>query len=181
MKGKRIVDLLIFVSSAAVCVVSFFYLTGHLRWISCMAGGGAAVLFLAFALRKEWIQEGHEVLVEPFSHSGGITELALLNEDNQVIATWEMYGKTSLVIGRDTGENQVNVNLNQAEFASMIDVEHAVLNYSGGNWYVEDLSSKNGISVVKPDGKKYRLSSDKPCLLGLDDILCVAMTRLLIR
>ena len=68
-------------------------------------------------------------------------------------------------------------------FRSMIDVEHAVLNYTAGSWYVEDLNSRNGIAVQKAaDGKKYRLSADKPCRLEKGDILFVGgLTRLAIR
>lgn len=89
----------------------------------------------------------------------------LLGEDGSRLATWNIYQKNGVVIGRDVGENQVTVNLNQTTYAGMIDVEHAVLNYSGNDWYIEDVSEKNGVSVQKADGRKYKLAYGKPCKL----------------
>lgn len=182
MQKQKAVDYLIFVIGAIICVLSLFYLSGYWRWISCVAAGIAALSFFVLGSRSEDDFELAEILEETDQLTGeNITELTLLNENDEVIAAWEMYGKTSLVIGRDVGENQVNVNLSEAAFASMIDREHAVLNYSDGRWYVEDLGSKNGISVIKSDGRKYQLAPDKPCLLDMGDILYIAMTKLLFR
>jgi pSer/pThr/pTyr-binding forkhead associated (FHA) protein len=79
-------------------------------------------------------------------------------------------------------ENQVDINLASSTYASMVDVEHAVLNYTGGSWYVEDLASKNGISVQSSkDGRKYKLAPDQPCKLDAGDIIYIGLARLLIR
>lgn len=109
---------------------------------------------------------------------GTLTEIVLLGEDDTRLASWNIYGKNGLVIGRDIGENHVSINLEDTTYASMIDIEHAVLNYSKDSWYVEDISQKNGISVQKRDGRKYRLSYGKPCRLERGDIIYVALTRL---
>lgn len=107
-----------------------------------------------------------------------MTELVLLSEEGDSLATWNIYGKNGIVIGRDIGENHVTVNLNDSVYASMIDVEHAVLNYSGEHWYIEDISRKNGVSIRKNDGKKYRLAYGKPCRLERGDIIYIALTQL---
>lgn len=107
-----------------------------------------------------------------------ISGLALLNDENQVIATWDLYEKTSLVIGLDVGENQVDVNLAESVYASTLDVEHAVINYAGGQWFVEDLDSENGVAVMKCDGQKYQLTALKPCLIEKGDILFVSLVKL---
>jgi len=104
--------------------------------------------------------------------------LVLLSEEDDCLASWNIYGGNGVVIGRDIGENQVTVNLNETTYASMIDVEHAVLNYSGEDWFVEDISERNGVSVQKRDGRKYKLSYGKPCKLERGDIIFIAMTRL---
>lgn len=109
------------------------------------------------------------------------TELALLNEEGGDLALWDIYGKNGIVIGRDVGENQVTVNLDHTEYASMIDVEHAVLNYTRDAWYVEDVSSKNGVSVQKSDGRKYKLTYGKPCRLEQGDIIYIGLARLRLR
>ena len=106
------------------------------------------------------------------------TELVLLSEEGGHIASWNIYGRNGLVIGRDVGENHVTINLENTTYASMIDIEHAVLNYAGNNWYIEDISSKNGVSIQKRDGKKYKISPGKPCKLELGDIIFIGLTRL---
>ena len=64
----------------------------------------------------------------------------------------------------------------------MVEIEHAVLNYSSGNWYVEDLGSQNGICIKKAgDGKRYQLLADTPCRLDPGDCLFIGMNRLLLR
>ena len=139
-----------------------------------------AILHIWLSVRPERGTE--EVESKAFDQSvlphTAITELVLLNEEGTRIASWNLYGKTGLVIGRDVGENHVSVDLNDVTYASMISVEHAVLNYSGDSWYIEDISEKNGVSVEKRDGKKYKLSYGKPCKLERGDIIFIALTRL---
>jgi len=108
-----------------------------------------------------------------------IDKVVLLNNNGEDIFSWELYGKTSVVIGKDLGENRVDIDLSKNPYAAMIDVEHAVLNYAEGNWYVEDLDSRNGISIQKVGQKKsYKLSATQPCKLDLGDIIFVGMCRL---
>ncbi len=93
-----------------------------------------------------------------------------------------MYGRTSALIGRDVKENEVDIDLGQGPYAGMADIEHAVLNFSAGSWYVEDLGSKNGLRLKKAaDGRMYRLSPDLSCKLEKGDCLYVGMNRLLLR
>ena len=108
-----------------------------------------------------------------------ITRIDLVSEEGSAIASWELYQKVSAVIGKDCGENQVDIDLGRSEYRSLVDVHHAVLNYAEGNWYVEDLGSKNGVVVQKAaDGRKYKLSPDQPCKLQYGDTLLIGMSRL---
>lgn len=109
------------------------------------------------------------------------TELVLLNDEGGDLASWDIYGKNGIVIGRDVGENHVTVNLDHTDYSGMIDVEHAVLNYTRDTWYVEDISSKNGVSIRKSDGRKYKLSYGKPCKIEQGDIIFISMVRLQLR
>lgn len=116
------------------------------------------------------------------SESGMITETVLLSEEDTELMAWDLYGKTAMVIGRDVKDNQVDIDLGRSSYASMVDIEHAVLNYSTGNWYVEDLGSTNGISVKKAgDGRVYKLSADTPCRIEMGDCLYIGLNRLLLR
>ena len=108
-----------------------------------------------------------------------ISQIALLNKNGETISTWELYGKTSMVIGKDFGENEVGVDLGKTQYAAMIDIEHAVLNYVSGSWYIEDLGSQNGISIKKfGQEKDYKLSSLQPCKLDLGDIIYIGVCQL---
>lgn len=55
------------------------------------------------------------------------------------------------------------IHLALPEGNGILYVEHAVLNFFNGAWYIEDISSKNGVSIRKSDGKKYKISYGKPC------------------
>lgn len=142
------------------------------------------VVFLILSIRdKEERKEavGHLGMGLP-SESELITEIVLLSEEDTELMTWDMYGKIAMIIGRDVKENQVDIDLGRSTYASMVDIEHAVLNYSIGNWYVEDLGSTNGISVKKAeDGRVYKLSADTPCRMERGDCLYVGLNRLLLR
>lgn len=108
-----------------------------------------------------------------------ITQITLLNKNGNGIFSWELYGKTSAVIGKDVGENLVDIDLSQSPYAAMIDIQHAILNYADGNWYIEDLGSANGISIKKfDDNEIYRLSASEPCKLDFGDMIFIGMCQL---
>lgn len=147
------------------------------------AAGAVAVGILHMMFPAKARQEGPPQAPQsgPSMPQSTPTELALLNEEGGDLALWDIYGRNGIVIGRDVGENQVTVNLDHTEYASMIDVEHAVLNYTRDAWYVEDVSSKNGVSVQKSDGRKYKLTYGKPCRLEQGDIIYIGLARLRLR
>ena len=112
-------------------------------------------------------------------NSNMITQISLLNEHGDVISSWDLYGRTSAIIGKDIGDNFVDIDLSKNPYASMIDVEHAVLNYADGHWYIEDLDSQNGISIKKLGQENvYKLSSLQPCKLDFGDIIFIGMCQL---
>ena len=142
---------------------------------------GAAVLFyLEWEPKREtgFVDNLKETEASPMEQKR-ITRVDFLNEEGEVIRTWELYDHVSMLIGRDVGENQVDINLSESPYASMVDIEHAVLNYAYGSWYIEDLGSKNGVVVQKvQDGRKYRLSSERPCKLDKGDVLIIGLCSL---
>ena len=173
--------------NVAIAVFSFeiaFILAVKAGWAESWFWITAAVLFaivhlgLALKRNREGVKDSEAAFSAPALPDTALTELALLGEDGTQLAFWNIYGKNGIVIGRDIGENNVTVNLDNSTYASMIDVEHAVLNYSGDCWYIEDISEKNGVSIQKQDGRKYRLAYGKPCRLEKGDIIYIALTRL---
>ncbi len=169
--GKRIaVDLWIVCICAAMAGIAWIYMDEGRERIWVLAGGAAIALFfalLAFSERKareKRLLQGSMEEQIPLEDMDNISELALLSEEDTELMVWDMYGKVSLVIGRDVGENQVDVDLSQSSYPGMVDVEHAVLNFSNGNWYIEDVGSNNGISIHKGQANRlYKISADSPC------------------
>ena len=108
-----------------------------------------------------------------------VSKIPLLNKYGNPVNSWELYGKMSAVIGKDIGENHVDIDLSKNPYSSMIDVEHAFLNYANGKWYIEDLDSRNGISIKKfGQDNVYKLSSQQPCKLDFGDVIFIGMCQL---
>lgn len=169
----------------ALCIVIAILVLAQMGWHEGFIWAAVAILMglihLALPERKGILyvkQETPELLHEMRLPDGIATEIALLNEEGEPLAVWDIYGKNGIVIGRDDGENSVTVDLSSTVYASMIDVEHAVLNFFNDAWYIEDISTKNGVSIRKSDGKKYKISYGKPCRLELGDIIFIGPTRL---
>ena len=172
----RYINLLISLCFLLLFIITYVNETGLRKLFFCSISITFFIIFIIYSLKSELLLSEWEN--KNIGSSSQITELALLNDENEPIAFLDMYGKISLVIGVDFGENNVDVNLKNSTYSSMIDIEHAVLNYSNGNWYVEDIGSVNGRSIIKSDGKKYKLTSSEPCILDKGDILCVSLTKL---
>ena len=136
---------------------------------------GHSIFILYRALRTQDFSSPPKIFEKPKA----IDKIILLSKDGDEVFSWDLYGKTSAVIGKDTGDNLVDIDLSKNPYAAMIDVEHAVLNYTAENWYIEDLGSRNGISIQKAGEKKsYKLSSTQPCKLDFGDIISVGMCQL---
>ena len=74
-----------------------------------------------------------------------VRELVLINEEGDVLFTWDIRGKTSLVIGKSTQKEPVDIDLSMSAMSQMISKQHAVLNYTNDGWCIDDIDSKNGI------------------------------------
>lgn len=173
----KIINGLIAMLSLGIFFISYLNEIGTKQLAFCIISGVMFLIFF-FSLFKKEKSKTIEKPAQIHPLSDQITELALLNDEHEKIAFWGMYGKSSLVLGLDIGENKVDVNLLNSTYASTVDVEHAVLNYAENKWYIEDLGSENGTSIVKSDGKQYKLTIGKPCLVEKGDILYISLTKL---
>lgn len=187
MGRRRMIDLMISCVCLAIFAVTWFYpqeIQGGtlILWISGILS--VAFAALAFFERKKPNQNHNAAGVDTdfYPEVEPIREIVLLSEENTELMVWDLYGKTALVIGRDIKENRVDIDLSHSAYASMVEIEHAVLNFSAGYWYVEDLGSRNGIRIKKADdGFMYQLSTDTPCRLEAGDCLYVGLNRLQMR
>jgi len=177
---RGLMDLIIACVSLSVFILAFFYMQEAL-WL-LIASGICFCVFLTLGILtrdkplyfKKMDMQGNSAI--------GARQLVLLSEKNTELTSWDLFDRISLIIGRDVGENHVDINLSDVTYGSFIDIEHAVLNYAGEQWYIEDLHSQNGVRVEKKgDRQQYRLASDKPCKVESGDVIYIAQTKLLLR
>ena len=180
MNRKTTLDAAITISALAGMALSHAYLDNPMeRTASLTVLSMVCMVFLLLSVRD---RTGNRHPGRSDTGRKGISEIQLLGEDGSVTDTWDIYGKTSIVFGRDGGERQVDVDLKHTDYAGTIDGEHAVMNYSSGCWYIEDLDSENGTRVQKGgEGGKYKVSSREPCRIGKGDIIYLGLAPIKIR
>lgn len=143
------------------------------------------VVLAATALLIRDVVKEYTILRELQERSGDtsgrdITRVSLLNENDGIIYSWSVYGKISVVIGRDVRENHVDIDLSRSKYAGQIAVEHAVMNWANGEWYIEDISEDIGIDIKKNNGKRQKLADDTACKIEYGDIIYIGAARLLV-
>lgn len=175
-KTKKICDLCIcFVFFAAAYAVWQWLAPSDLRNLLI-----AAMLFMAGGALLLWRYDCRQIDPTP-QMTMEITALALLNEENGQCREWVISGKNGLVIGKSGSRYDVDIDLSDCVYSTLISQEHALLNYAADGWYIEDCHSENGVAIVKSDGIRYQLTSDKPCRIQKGDILHIANTQLLVK
>ena len=110
---KRFVDVLLILIGGVIILISSFYIEeGLSRWGGVLLGAGLVIVFFTLAVwekKRNLIQQ----TIEDFDNTAFCrvksTEVVLLSEEDRPMASWSLYGKVSMVIGRDVGENQVNI------------------------------------------------------------------------
>ena len=172
----QLINVLIGVIIALICVAAYITIEDmHLKSaIICVVviAGIWCFVNLYNRLHKE----------EEIEDESNIRRLQLINEDNEIIKTWDIGEKVSFVIGKSSPENSVFIDLSTSIYSKFIDDNHAVLNYAGGKWYIEDLSSDSGICIQKiDDNKLYRIVADVPCEVKRGDILYIHKVKILLR
>lgn len=178
-KKKIVLDMAVLICSL-LFNLCFLYLNRKGMWIQIPIG---AVSVLALA----------DILVLLTSHNtkkrqnaadykkmSGASQLVLLDEKERPVKSWDLAGKTALIIGKKNDEEEVDVDLEDCEYSTFIDSQHAVLNFCLDSWYLEDLGSQNGVKIKKvEDGGCYQVTN-RPCRLSAGDIIYIANTRLLL-
>lgn len=180
MNKKITLDIAIIISCITGMILSYVYLENDTeKTVSLTVLGVIGCLFLILA-----VIDGTGIGRPKRYASGrnGISELQLLGEDNNITDTWDIYRKTSIVFGKDEGQNQVDVNLKNTDYAGTVDGEHAVMNYSDGSWYIEDLDSENGTRIQRNgEDRSYKISSREPCKVEKNDIIYLGLAPIRIR
>ncbi|MFT4104612.1 MAG: FHA domain-containing protein [Lacrimispora sp.] len=166
----------IFAASAYMLQVppSLFYMAVILSLVLCAA---AAADLYRLKGQKDYERE---TAAGGRGSQYGACELILLNEEEKPVKSWDLTGEVSVIIGRKSKDEDVDVDLGECEYSAMIDVQHATLNFCLNSWYLEDLDSHNGVKVRKiEDGVCYRLVQSRPCRISPGDVIYIANTKLL--
>lgn len=114
--------------------------------------------------------------------SNKINAIALVGEQGNVLLEWTLAGKTSLVIGKGTNKEPVDIDLAETAMGQLVSKQHAVLNYTDNGWYVDDIDSKNGTRVKKRNQSAFldvKLVGAVEVEIG--DIIYIANTMLQLR
>ncbi|MBU3175839.1 FHA domain-containing protein [Clostridium estertheticum] len=175
LASMGIINLSIGVILSLVCVLLFITIKSMMIK-SILATVGVLIALIGFIrlFQKHYKKD----LTNVYS----INEIALVNEENEIIKKWETSQKTGIIIGRNSNQKRVDIDLSESIYSNFIEEEHAVINFAGGAWYLEDICSDSGVSIQKiEDGKLYRLVNNSPCKIRKGDILFIGKTKLLLR
>lgn len=179
-KSKISVDSIILLCSG-ILLVSVYRWDMDKKWIWVLM----LMLFLVMiaAIGDLVVQiRGKKIVEESVRTSNGliIQQLILLDDQDRPVKSWELSGKIAVVIGKKNEDEEVDVDLEDCEYSTFINPQHAVLNFCQDFWYIEDLGSQNGIKIKKvEDGVCYKVLN-RPCKVMPGDIIFIANTKLLL-
>lgn len=178
MNRKRYMDLIICSFAAAIIILCFTYIEQSVKRDAFVAV--CAVLVAGFGVLA--VADSTSTERKKRRHARTIQEVVLLDEEGSEIAAWHIGGKTSVLIGRDEQKQNVDINLYSTEYGGLVDRQHAVLNYANGQWYIEDLGSRNGVRIQDAgDQNIYQVSGEHLCRINAGDIILIGNTKLQVK
>ncbi|WP_058486181.1 FHA domain-containing protein [Defluviitalea phaphyphila] len=144
------------------------------RIAGTMAIGILCIMWFAieYRLRKQ----------EVLQYNSNIKKLILMDGDGSREKEWYFEGAVSFLIGKSTPTTEVDIELGDTRYSEYISNEHAVMNYSNGFWYIEDLESLNGVGLKKKGEQfVFRLKPFTPYKVDKGDIIYISKAKLLVR
>jgi pSer/pThr/pTyr-binding forkhead associated (FHA) protein len=87
----------------------------------------------------------------------------------------------SFLIGRNTKDNEVDIDLSEAEYSELVSRQHAVLNFAEGRWYIEDIGSSYGSGLKKVDEEKFKMDLERLYEINSGDTLYIANTKIMVK
>jgi hypothetical protein len=172
--GVFVIDFLIIAMFAGA--VYYIYLINR-NWQIKAIGLVACLLFLLFFITKVSV-----FVKKKETKYEGIKKLILKDDEGRNVKVWDLETKTAVLIGKKTRDNEVDIDLSQTDYATLVSKQHAVLNFSENCWYVEDLGSTNGSGVRRPKANlKVKLEAGKPFKLSIGDVLYIANLKILVQ
>lgn len=158
--------LILILFIGGIIYLNYFYQDRYLLIISLLL-----ILFILYMIRRK---RADETLVE----GDEVSQLVLKDPDNKNIQQWNITGEVSLIFGKE----DVDIDLSNAVYSSLISRQHAVMNNTGDNWYFEDIGSQNGSGLKKRNGNtKFKVQRGKPYQINVGDVIYIANTKILIK
>ena len=110
-----------------------------------------------------------------------VTSFALLSLDGEREQEWYAQGVSSFLIGKGSANRDVDIELGDTHHSEYISSEHAVLNFSLGYWYIEDLDSKHGVGVKKKGAEyAFRLKPSIPYKIEVGDTIYISKVKIIV-
>ena len=111
-----------------------------------------------------------------------IENIILKNSDDYDIKVWKIGRASSLLIGKRTPRNKVDIDVSEGVYSNLVSRAHGMLNRVNGVWYYEDLGSQNGSGIEKKDDRrKIKLKRNVPVKVESGDIIYLATTKILLK
>lgn len=111
-----------------------------------------------------------------------LENIILKNSDDYDIKVWKIGRATSLLLGKKTPGNKVDIDVGEAIYGNLVSRAHGILNRVNGLWYYEDLGSQNGSGIERiKDKRKVKLKKNTPVKVESGDIIYLATTKLLLK
>ena len=126
----------------------------------------------------------HDVFLEKVKDIEQIekNQLENINSDDYDIKVWKIGRATSLLLGKKTPGNKVDIDVGEAIYGNLVSRAHGILNRVNGLWYYEDLGSQNGSGIERiKDKRKVKLKKNTPVKVESGDIIYLATTKLLLK
>ena len=133
---------------------------------------GVAGLIYAASRKKQAEPDGN--LSFPY-----VSKLTVLKESGDVKSEYQLANKKAVIIGKSDRDEK---ELEYSGTGGALQYEYAVLNLEKNYWYLEAVSESYGVGIRKEHDSIFRrLRTDKPCLIGRNDIIEIAGERIIVR
>lgn len=111
-----------------------------------------------------------------------IEKIILQDENEEQIKKWDISRSVSLLIGKETGNNEVDIDLSRAVYSSLVSRRHAVMNRTSGKWYFEDMNSYNGSGILRSNSEdRFKVEGGKAYQVYSGDVIYIANTKLILK
>lgn len=159
----------------SICIYYLYFINQNTT-IKILGTGVLLLFFIVIIVLKK-----REPIKEVYKQKEStIRKYVLITRDGETEKEWSCKGVNSFLIGKGTVSQGVDIDLSDTYYAQYVSNEHAVLNFSDGYWYIEDLNSSNGVGLKKR-GEEYSLRLKPLTSYKIDegDIIYISKVKIL--